>query len=477
MLFNSFAFMAFFPAVLLGCFLVPPRTRNLFLLIASYVFYMGWKPAYALLILAVTLSSYLAGLAMERYPERKKLFLGLNLLVSLGLLFVFKYFGFFTGIHLNLVLPVGISFYTFQSLGYSIDVYRGEIPAEKSILRYALFVSFFPQLVAGPIERSKNLLRQIDASERIVMADYPRMARGAVMMLWGYFLKMVVADRAAILVDTVFDQYYLFGRYELLLAAVLFSVQIYCDFASYSVIAAGAARMMGFELMENFNTPYLADSVRDFWRRWHISMGTWFRDYLYIPLGGSRKGRGRARLNLMVTFLVSGLWHGASWHYVAWGGLNGLYQIAEELTAGFFDRLYTRLRVRRDVFSFRFLRILKTFLLVQFSMIMFRAGSVLEALDIWKRVLFRANPWVLSDGSLYRLGLNRGEMDILLVSCGVLLAADLLKYCTGQNPDEFLEKQNLPFRWGALLALLFAVVVYGVYGPGFDANAFIYFQF
>ena len=254
MLFNSFAFMAFFPAVLLGCFLVPPRTRNLFLLIASYVFYMGWKPAYALLILAVTLSSYLAGLAMERYPERKKLFLGLNLLVSLGLLFVFKYFGFFTGIHLNLVLPVGISFYTFQSLGYSIDVYRGEIPAEKSILRYALFVSFFPQLVAGPIERSKNLLRQIDASERIVMADYPRMARGAVMMLWGYFLKMVVADRAAILVDTVFDQYYLFGRYELLLAAVLFSVQIYCDFASYSVIAAGAARMMGFELMENWTS-------------------------------------------------------------------------------------------------------------------------------------------------------------------------------------------------------------------------------
>ena len=314
MLFNSISFIIYFPIVVFIYFVIPKKARYLWLLLASYFFYMCWNAKYAVLLLYSTAVTYVSGLLIDRcdrkegLEKRKKLFVALSFIMNLSILFLFKYFNFVVG-NINvilaecnlqvimpgvdLLLPVGISFYIFQALSYTMDVYRKEIYVERNFLKYALFVSFFPQLVAGPIERSKNLLKQIGTYN---VFSYDNFRRGLLIMLWGYFQKIVIADRIALLVDTVYNNV---GSYEgsyYLLASVLFAIQIYCDFSGYSLIAAGAAKVMGFELMENFNCPYYAKSVAEFWRRWHISLTSWFRDYLYIPLGGNRKGTARKYL-------------------------------------------------------------------------------------------------------------------------------------------------------------------------------------
>ena len=312
MQFNSIDFLVFFPAVVLIYWIIPKKVRYLWLLVASYYFYMSWNASYAMLIGASTLITYVCGLLVEwtgtheekRWSVAGKLVVAVGFLSNLGILFFYKYFDFFlTNLNvvlehfqkkpltssLEVLLPVGISFYTFQALGYLVDVYRKEIAAEKNPLRYALFVSFFPQLVAGPIERSGNLLKQIREVPYKKTFEYHRIVNGLILMLYGFFLKMVLTDRIAIVADYAFDHYYSLGSAELVTGAVAFAIQIYCDFGSYSLIAIGAAQVMGFTLMENFNTPYFATSIKDFWRRWHISLSTWFRDYLYIPLGGNRK--------------------------------------------------------------------------------------------------------------------------------------------------------------------------------------------
>lgn len=492
MLFNSYDFMFFFPVVTLLYFLVPKRARHLWLLAASYYFYMSWNPSYAILILFSTFVTYLSARVMETHINRKKLALWGSLVINLGLLFFFKYFDFLL-LNLNtilqafhitvlqkpfdLLLPVGISFYTFQALGYTIDVYRGDIKAERDFFRYALFVSFFPQLVAGPIERSGNLLSQMRNIRDIRVWDYERVTQGAVLMLWGYFLKMVIADRAAIFVDRVYDYYWMYGSVELLLAAILFSIQIYCDFAAYSIIALGAAQIMGFRLMENFNTPYFASSVRDFWRRWHISLSTWLRDYLYIPLGGSRVSQTRKRVNLMATFLVSGLWHGASWSFVAWGGLHGLFLVAEEAALPYWERFLRWTDMKTSGIGYRLLQISLTFSLVTFAWIFFRMNDLGESLLFIERMLTAWNPWVLFDDSLYRVALSRMEWGILIVAFVVLCLGDFVRYTKGVTVERFLHEECLPFRWLVLLALFFSVAVFGIYGPGFNPKQFIYFQF
>lgn len=304
MQFNTYEFLIFFPVVVLVYFIIPLKVRHVWLLAASYYFYMSWNPRYALLMVLSTGITYVSGVLMEKINNAtaKKIVLAVSLISSLGILAVFKYSNFIiananailNAFHVGrkipdvgLLLPVGISFYTFQALGYSIDVYRGDIPAEHNFVRYALFVAFFPQLVAGPIERSGNLLKQVKKMGEDHMLNYQNITSGLMFIVWGLFLKMVIADRAAILVNTVFDHYYLYGAAELSVAVVGFAVQIYCDFASYSTVAVGAARVLGVRLMENFDTPYFSRSIKEFWRRWHISLSTWFRDYLYIPLGGT----------------------------------------------------------------------------------------------------------------------------------------------------------------------------------------------
>ena len=294
-------------------------------------------------------------------------------------------------------------------------------------------------------------------------------------MLWGYFLKMVVADRAAILVNQVYGDPLAYAGYSIAVATAVFAVQIYCDFGGYSAIAIGAAQMLGVDLMQNFRQPYLAVSVSDFWRRWHISLSTWFRDYLYIPLGGSRRGALRKYLNLMITFVLSGLWHGANWTYVIWGALNGLFQIVGDVKNRLLKKWPLR-GVRRDCFSYRLLQRVITFALIGFTWVFFRAESLAHAMEIFGQMFSVHNPWIFADGTLYRLGLDRLEMQILLLGIGVLLAVDIA-HEHGVSLRERLDRQNRLFRWLACIAAIVGILLYGVYGVGFDASQFIYFQF
>ncbi len=343
MLFNSVQFAVFLPVVFMLYWALPQKGQVWLLLIASYYFYMSWKADYVILILFTTLVSFFGGLALERAASsrQKKFILSAVLIACLGVLFVFKYFNFLSRsldrlcqwislplhpITLNLLLPVGISFYTFQTLSYVIDVYRGETAAEHSLVTYAAFVSFFPQLVAGPIERSRNLLGQIKKPHTF---RYQEAADGIKLLAWGFFKKLVVADNLAVYVNQIYNALPNYRGLSLAVATVFFAFQIYCDFSGYSDIAAGTARLFGIRLMTNFRSPYFSSSFKEFWSRWHISLSTWFKDYVYIPLGGNRVGKFRCYLNLLLTFLISGLWHGASWTFIIWGGIHGGIQVME----------------------------------------------------------------------------------------------------------------------------------------------------
>lgn len=490
MQFNSVHFMIFYPIVLVLYFLAPPKLRSVCLLLASYYFYMSWNPAYALLIGISTGVTFLCGIGIEKAKKVPILLIGL--IINLSILGIYKYSNFFLDsidhvlqmLHigsmqsrLDILLPVGISFYTFQAIGYMIDVYWGKVKAERNIITYALFVSFFPQLVAGPIERSESLLQQMRSIEKIKLWNAKRVTSGAILMIWGLFLKMVIADRVSILVNTVFDQYRMYGSTELIAAAIGFTLQIYCDFSSYSLIAIGSAKILGFELMENFNTPYFAVSIRDFWSRWHISLSTWFRDYIYIPMGGNRKGKFRKDVNLLVVFLISGLWHGAAWKFVAWGGIHGFYQVMGDMLSAPRARIREKLKIKTNCFSYRLLQTAVTFFLVGFAWIFFRADGITDALHIIVRMVNKPTPWVLFNGGIYELGLDRIEMNILLFSLLLLVLVDLIRYVKKQTIDLFLMEQNLWFEWAVIILLICMLFVFGEYGPTFDAQQFIYFQF
>ncbi len=493
MLFNSLEFLIFFPIVVAIYFIIPRKIRYIWLLITSYYFYMGWNAKYALLIATSTIITYLSGIMMWKFKEEwiRKLTVAVSFITNLGILMFFKYFDFILdninavlgnmGVELvsnpfDIILPVGISFYTFQALSYTMDVYRGDIEPEKNPLRYALFVSFFPQLVAGPIERSKNLLTQLRNCDKIKLWNYERVANGVVTMVWGMFMKMVIADRVAIFVNAVYDNLHAVGTVETIAAAVAFSLQIYCDFASYSTIAIGAAKVMGFELMENFNTPYFSSTIQEFWRRWHVSLSSWFKDYLYIPLGGNRKGTVRKYANLMITFLVSGLWHGASWNFVIWGFLNGFYQVLGSITRPYRDGFKKICGVKTEVFSHKFGQILFTFALTTLTWVFFRATTIEEAFYFFERMTYW-NPWVIFNEGLFAFGLDRVEMNVLLVGVVILILIDLLRYIKKKQFSDFMMEQNLWFRWVVVMFMIMACIVYGVYGVNFDSSQFIYFQF
>lgn len=505
MQFNSIDFMIFFPVVLAIYFIIPKKLRSIWLLLASYYFYMSWSAKYALLIGGSTVITYISAIIIGSMSKKeqeseakegkhglKKATLLLCIIINLGILALFKYGNFAIEslnsvlglLHINLIerrfnflLPVGISFYTFQALGYIIDVYRDEVEVEKNFIRYALFVSFFPQLVAGPIERSKNLLTQMKNIENIKLFNAKRCTSGAILMVWGLFLKMVIADRVSLLVDNVFGNFRMLGSTELILGAVGFTLQIYCDFASYSTIAIGAARIMGFDLMENFNAPYFARSIKDFWSRWHISLSTWFKDYLYIPLGGNRKGKARKYLNLLIVFLVSGLWHGAAWSFVAWGLIHGLMQIIGELMQKPRAWVRDKMSIKTDCMSYKLMETIVTFSLVTFAWIFFRADSIKDAGLYICRIFARPTPWLITNGGIFNLGLDRVEFNILLIGLVLLLLVDLVRYNKAMTLDAYLFEQNLWFEWFVILGLIAMIFIFGQYGPAFDAKQFIYFQF
>lgn len=421
------------------------------------------------------------GSAVLGHVNKRKLVFAGCILANLCILGFFKYFSFIIdclngvfrcfrvreiGWDCDILLPVGISFYTLQALGYLIDVYRGDIRAEKNFFRYALFVSFFPQLVAGPIERSRNLLAQLSDPRPF---SYENLRRGMLLILYGLFLKMVIADRLAVMVDTVYGDSAAYPGFYIVAATIFFAIQIYCDFYGYSTIARGSALLMGIHLMDNFNAPYFSKSVKEFWQRWHISLSSWFRDYLYIPLGGNRKGEVIKERNLLLVFAVSGLWHGASMSYVFWGFLNGIYQIVESFLR--------KIKISfKECFSRRLFCRLLTFSLITFSWLFFRAGTFSGACEVIKAV-FSLNNWtILMNGSLYGLGVSEGQMRMLLLSVLLLLLVDYQKY-QGKDVVELFLNQNWLFRACAIVFLIYAVLLYGCYGELFDTQQFIYFQF
>lgn len=497
MLFNSLQFLIFFPIVVLIYFWIPQRVKYIWLLAASYYFYMCWNPKYALLMLASTAITYASGLAIGRArraksPQRAKALqktaVAVSFILNLAILVFFKYFYFiFDNIKnilllwniqlaepaFDIILPVGISFYTFQALSYTMDVYRGEIYPERNFLKYALFVSFFPQLVAGPIERSKNLLIQISQPHKF---DYNQARRGLFLMLWGFFEKLVIADRAAILVNQVYNSPGDYGGMSILLATVLFALQIYCDFSSYTDIARGAAEVMGFSLMKNFQQPYFSKSIAEFWRNWHISLSSWFKDYLYIPLGGNKRGVVRKYVNVMIVFLVSGLWHGASWHFVFWGFLHGAYQVIGALLYKTRVWITDHLHITRQSHAHHLFQRLVTFGLVCFAWIFFRADNLSVAMDMAGKIFTQFDPWILTDGTLFQLGLDGPNFLVLGLSVAVLFGVSCCQYYQEPVRDGVLAS-NLIARWCVYFALLFAVLIFGIYGPQYSASQFIYFQF
>lgn len=498
MVFNSLDFMIFFPVVVLIYFAMPQKVKYIWLLICSYYFYMCWNPTYIILIAISTFITYLSGICIEKIIQQKwdtykkdklkKICVVFSFIINLGILGYFKYFNFFINnlnavlsqlnIHMeirefDILLPVGISFYTFQALSYTADVYRGDIHAEKNLLKYALFVSFFPQLVAGPIERSSNLLKQINERHYL---SFNKVRDGLLLMLWGLFLKIVIADRIAIFVDTVYGDMNTYGGYYIIVASILFAFQIYCDFAGYSTIALGAAEIMGFHLTDNFNAPYYSCSTAEFWRRWHITLFSWFQDYIYFPLGGSRKGKFRKYCNIMIVFLISGLWHGATWSFVIWGAINGLYQILGGLFKPIRDKIVKFFNLKRDCFSHRLFQTVFTFCLIDFSWIFFRSGSIDLAFQAIDSIFHANNIWILFDDSLFNLGLDYKNFVVMIVSIFVLMVADYLKY-HGVVIRDAICRQELWFRWIVFAFGIVTIIIFGIWGSGYDITEFIYFQF
>ena len=489
MTFNSIRFLVFLAAVVPLFYALRHRFRWILLLGASIYFYMCWRPEYIVLLLASAVVDYWAGLRMGAQPEKeaRKPYLYVSLVSNLGLLFAFKYLGFLNDSartvaeligsswpipHLDILLPVGISFYTFQTMSYSLDVYYGRQVPERHFGIFLLFVSYFPQLVAGPIERAGNLLHQLKAR---VAFDPHRMASGAKMMFWGLFKKVMIADRVAPMVDHVYNNPMDHSGPAYVLATVLFAVQIYCDFSGYSHIAIGVARMMGVELMQNFEGPYFARSISDFWRRWHISLSTWFRDYVYIPLGGNRTVKWRWYYNLFITFLLSGIWHGANWTFVIWGALHGFYLVFAIISERWRMRFNERIGLTRSPLLLAALQTLTTFALVCFGWIFFRANTVADAFTVIHGSFHGLSGFFGQDAlGLYSslLGTTTTEMLIATWAIIIMIAARWAQRHGGATV--WIAHRPTWQRWAIYYALIGSMVFFGAY---YQQVQFIYFQF
>ena len=438
------------------------------MLIASYYFYMNWQPVYAVLILFSTITTWLCGLLMEKSENqsKRKTYLVVSLIINFSILFFYKYFNFVNQVvfdllnyfgvrcemvNLDILLPVGISFYTFQAIGYTIDIYRKDIEHEKNFINYSLFISFFPQLVAGPIERAKNLLPQF---REVKILSKDNLYGGIKMMLWGYFLKLVLADRLGLYVDAVFNNIENHNGTSVSIASILFAFQIYGDFFGYSLIAIGTAKVLGFELMTNFMRPYFSLNITSFWRRWHISLSTWFKDYLYIPLGGNRCSKLRNNFNLFITFFVSGIWHGANYTFVIWGALHGFYLIVEKIL---------KINDSAKNIVLKIFKTIATFVFVDFAWIFFRSNSIHDAFLAINKI-FTSNlsaPYI--------------KVDVMIGSFIALVVLFIKEF----KDEYFFNKFNLVSSSNVYVSSLFFVLLFSLIMllGVFDSGQFIYFQF
>jgi len=510
MVFNSFEFLIFYPIVLALFFILPKKLRWVMLLVASYYFYLSWNASLIFLIVFTTVVSWISSLLIERghdkHPDKpngplEKLWLVLTLVASLGVLFFFKYFNFLSRsvndvinlfapkmsdpLILDLILPVGISFYTFQTLSYVIDVYRGSVRTEKHFGYYALYVSFFPQLVAGPIERPENLIPQLHADHA---PDWNNTVKGLRKMLIGFFKKIAVADLIAPIVNSVYNDAEGATGLGVFIATILFAFQIYCDFAGYTDIAIGCSEIMGIKLMQNFDRPYISETIAEFWRRWHISLSSWFKDYIYFPLGGSRCSTFRHMLNICIVFLVSGLWHGAAWTFVIWGLIHGLYQVVGYFTMPLRNKLWDKLKIGSGSKFVKYLRRFNTFMLVCFGWIFFRANSFKDLLELMKKLFTN---WSFSGeyftGTFEKMGITVLSAVTVLLALLVMqrLDASKLAIIDPNEPPKFDKKgRQLPAegaRWLSVsryVFILWAIVLaWLILLVGDGASSFIYFQF
>lgn len=470
--FNSFIFWLIFPFIFGLYWLIPAKynqARKVFLVLVSYLLYMNWKPAFAIVLLGVTLITYWGGLRLDNQQSNKKKGLAwpFALLAVLPLL-VFKYYNFlndslsqglaaiglkFALPGLNWAIPVGISFFTFQAVGYMLDVYHGKTKAEKIILDYVLFVSFFPQVTSGPISTANELLPQIKATHKF---DYEQGKQGLKFLLWGMFIKLVIADRLGLFVDTVYANYIHYNGATCFVASVFYTLQIYCDFAGYSLMAIGIARTLGFNLIDNFRRPYFATSITDFWKRWHISLTRWLTQQIYIPLGGSRCSKARTYWNIFVTFLVSGIWHGANWTFIVWGCMHGVLQIIEKALGW--------QKYEGKNWAVKALRMCITFLLVNFAWIFFRMPNIGDAWGITTRMFTVFGIPEISSIGMESLSIIAGGLFILFFK---------------DFKDEFLKNNRVSLfnrsiiRWVVYVMLFCMIINFGV----LDGGQFIYVNF
>ncbi|MDC6366496.1 MBOAT family protein [Muricauda sp. AC10] len=489
MLFNSLDFAIFFSIVFVLYWLVSGnrRWRNILVLVSSYVFYGWWDWRFLFLIAISSIVDFFVGqrLYNEKDVKIRKRLLLISLIVNLGFLVYFKYTNFLIDTFvdsfrlfgkeleittLKIILPVGISFYTFQTLSYTIDIYRQQLKPTKDWLSFFAFVAFFPQLVAGPIERASHLLPQFYKTYKF---NYEQVKSGLLLMVFGLFKKMVIADRAALYVNEVYNNPGSYEGIETIIATVCFAFQIYCDFSGYSDIAIGAARTMGFDLMKNFDSPYLSKSITEFWRRWHISLSTWFRDYVYIPLGGSRKGKYRTYYNLFIVFLVSGLWHGAAMTFVIWGVIHGVIIVAEKAISKRKEKVFSLLKIDKRTFANKLFFMGITFTIVCFAWVFFRANSFADSTTIIAG-FFTNNFNELFGDNLYLIGFKEHEFSLLALS--ILSLTLLERFHRKQSILSILNKQPIVFRWAVYLSIAVFITIFGVYGSEVPSE-FIYFQF
>ena len=488
--FNSIEFLIFYPIVLLLNFIVPLKYRWIMLLGFSYYFYMSWNPSLIFLIMFTTVVSWVCSLIIEKTDKQavKKLAITFTLLICLGVLFFFKYYNFLansfsalltlfgrpnTDFTLNLILPVGISFYTFQTLSYAIDVYRGDVKTERHFGYYALFVVFFPQLVAGPIERPDNLMPQLKEEHRWNNEDA---LAGFKRMIVGFFKKVVVADLLATYVNVIYNDVENATGLGVVIASAMFAVQIYCDFSGYTDIAIGCARIMGYRLMQNFDRPYCAKSIKEFWNRWHLSLSTWFRDYLFFPLGGSRCSTLKRYRNVMIVFLVSGLWHGADWTYVIWGALHGAFQVIGYITINARKKFFEKCGWNWDSKWHGMLQTAVTFVLADFAWIFFRANNTAE-LGVLLNRLFTS--WSTPASEVFdAMGLTLTGAVVSILSVAIMVILDrLVKHDEKPQADGTL-RSNLAISNGKSLVYVWVIIIaWMVLLAGDGSSSFIYFQF
>ena len=480
MLFNSLQFLVFFPVVTVFYFLLPHRFRWFLLLAASCLFYCAFYAPYLLILLFTIVIDFVAGIYIEKSDgAKRKRFLIMSIIANVGVLAVFKYYNFFISnyndlahlVHMqghdlglwNVLLPIGLSFHTFQAMSYTIEVYRGKQKAERHFGIYALYVMFYPQLVAGPIERPQQIIHQFYEEHHF---DLGNLWWGLRLMLWGLFKKVVIADRLSYYINAMYKNPHVYHQGNVMMAAIFFSFQIYCDFSGYSDIAIGAARVMGFNLMRNFDRPYLATNIGVFWRRWHISLSTWFRDYFYISLGGNRVSLTRRNLNLFYTFLLSGLWHGANWTFIIWGGIHGLFMISYNYLTSLFKSPFKIPTILDKVSNL--IGIIFTFSIVTIAWIFFRANNVSEAIDII-HVIFGSSTQSWFEYPVIqevRYGESWFNFVVVLITTMLLSEEVLIR-----NGNRFTKNEWIDSMW--LGIVIFLILTMGV----FNQNSFIYFQF